>query len=273
MKSDRIFTNQILSPVGHISTAAHLHEALGVPRGLMRRYSTHGLIYLLSGEGVFMDSTGFETDVKAGDLILLFPGIAHEYHPTKGKSWEEIYVFFEGSVFNLWMLSGLMQPTEPVLRLNPIDYWSEELNRLIGWRPLLGPEEALKQICALQHFLSAAFCEQVNLYEDGSRKKWVDTACGLLRQGKTPQEVAREMGQTYETFRKDFVHRTGSAPGKFRAECLIHRGAEMLLNRDCSLAEIADELGFSDAFHFSARFKQMTGKSPREFRALTPEVR
>ena len=40
---------------------------------------------------------------------------------------------------------------------------------------------------------------------------------------------------------------------------LVHE--ERLTNR-----EIADQLGFSDEFHFSHRFKQVTGRSPAQFR-------
>jgi AraC-like DNA-binding protein len=41
----------------------------------------------------------------------------------------------------------------------------------------------------------------------------------------------------------------------------------MLLNTDRTLEDVADELGFSDAFHFSKAFKAGIGFSPRQFRA------
>lgn len=272
MKTGCVFTNQITSPVGQVLSAGHLEHALGVPGGEHRRYNAYGLVYLISGKGTFSDHTGFKAEIGAGNLVLLFPGIEHEYRPRKGTTWEEIYLLFDGSVFNLWMLNGLMTPSKPVLTLHPVDYWAEELNQLIGWRPLIAQQEALKQICALQHFLAAAFCEQANIYNKGRNKQWIDRACDFLRQGQTPQQTAQKMGLSYETFRKDFSRRTGIAPAKYRAKCQMHRAAEMLLHHDITLTEIADEFGFTDAYHFSNRFKQLTGKSPREFRNQAPQV-
>lgn len=39
---------------------------------------------------------------------------------------------------------------------------------------------------------------------------------------------------------------------------------------DLSDKQIAAELGFCDEFHFSRRFKQITGRSPRAFRSGLP---
>lgn len=270
--SDQIFSNQMASPLGHILSAGYLKHALGVPVGETRCYTTYGLIYLLKGSGMFRDASGFETEIETGDLVLLFPGIEHEYRPASGTTWEEIYLLFDGAIFDLWMRNGVMTTTEPILKLHSIDYWREELNQLIGWRPLLAHPEALKQICALQCFLAAAFCEQENLYETGRRTQWIERACSFLKQGQSPQVVAREMGQSYDAFRKEFVQQTGMAPGKYRAKSQMHRAAEMLVHHHITLAEIAEELGFSDAYHFSNRFKQLTGESPREFRKRTPRA-
>ncbi len=45
----------------------------------------------------------------------------------------------------------------------------------------------------------------------------------------------------------------------------------MLEHTHLSNKEVAEALGFSDAFHFSRRFKQMTGTAPRAFRSQSKE--
>jgi len=37
--------------------------------------------------------------------------------------------------------------------------------------------------------------------------------------------------------------------------------------------QIAERLGFCDEFYFSRRFKQLTGRSPRQFREELPRTR
>lgn len=46
----------------------------------------------------------------------------------------------------------------------------------------------------------------------------------------------------------------------------MNHAAEELLNSSLSIQEIADQLGFTDAFTFSRAFKRIQGRSPREFR-------
>ena len=40
----------------------------------------------------------------------------------------------------------------------------------------------------------------------------------------------------------------------------------LLVHSDQAVAEIADGLGFCDPFHFSKRFKRLTGESPSDYR-------
>ena len=53
----------------------------------------------------------------------------------------------------------------------------------------------------------------------------------------------------------------------------IDAACAMLQQPGATTRTIAASLGFSDEFHFSRRFKQITGMSPREFRRLLPRGR
>lgn len=48
------------------------------------------------------------------------------------------------------------------------------------------------------------------------------------------------------------------------------RGAEMLLAPEASVKQVAEELGFADAFHFSRTFKKLMGLPPAQFTRLRP---
>jgi len=100
---------------------------------------------------------------------------------------------------------------------------------------------------------------------------WLDESQHLLAEPVagnwlTPHEVARKVGLSYENFRKQFVQRTGVAPGQFQKVRRIERACAAIYQGSHGFKELADELGFCDVFHFSKVFKQVVGDTPSEFR-------
>lgn len=62
--------------------------------------------------------------------------------------------------------------------------------------------------------------------------------------------------------------RNGLSPYQYVTNKRIHRACELLGSSKRSIAEIGFEVGFSGQSHFSARFKQVVGATPREYRKL-----
>jgi AraC-like DNA-binding protein len=80
-------------------------------------------------------------------------------------------------------------------------------------------------------------------------------------------ELARLTGLGRVRFSTEFKRVFGLPPVKYIMRKRLERARYMLLNTDRTLEDVADELGFSDAFHFSKAFKAGIGFSPRQFRA------
>ena len=59
---------------------------------------------------------------------------------------------------------------------------------------------------------------------------------------------------------------TGLPPQAFLMKCRIHRAIDLLKDPSRTITEVADELGFASSQHFATRFRQETGKTPREWR-------
>src|SRR5205085_11114040 len=100
--------------------------------------------------------------------------------------------------------------------------------------------------------------------------QWRESAENKLASGKLGMpsltQIAAELGMSYSAFRKRFVQVTGKSPGEYRADEIVRRACLKLLEAHDTLAMIADDLGFHDAFHLSRRFKQVVGMSPQDFR-------
>ncbi|MFA5204066.1 MAG: AraC family transcriptional regulator [Lentisphaeria bacterium] len=71
-----------------------------------------------------------------------------------------------------------------------------------------------------------------------------------------------------------FCHRFaqcfGLGPAAWRNRRRIDRGIPLLLGTERTLDDIAGELGFANAFHFSRMFKRVTGLAPDRFRHRRP---
>ncbi|MCZ7648071.1 MAG: AraC family transcriptional regulator [Planctomycetota bacterium] len=102
--------------------------------------------------------------------------------------------------------------------------------------------------------------------EDEARKR-IHEACRMLEQsadGREPlEEIARDLGLSYATFRKHFREELGVSPGTYRIRQRIQRACRLLPQH--SVKCVAAELGYPDPFTFSSQFKAAMGVSPQGF--------
>ena len=78
--------------------------------------------------------------------------------------------------------------------------------------------------------------------------------------------LAMNMNMRPETFSRSFSSCFGTSPSQYVQRKKMATARQLLSDTGRKLQDIAEELGFTDAFHFSKTFKRLTGKSPREFR-------
>jgi AraC-like DNA-binding protein len=67
-------------------------------------------------------------------------------------------------------------------------------------------------------------------------------------------------------FAREFKRTAGVTPHYYLLKKRVERAKNLLSRSDLSLAEIALASGFSDQSHFTRRFRQILGATPREFR-------
>jgi AraC family transcriptional regulator len=67
-------------------------------------------------------------------------------------------------------------------------------------------------------------------------------------------------------FARFFKQSTGLAPHQYVLKCRIDEGKRLMRQTTLDLAEIAQQLGFRDQSHFTARFRKLTGVTPKRWR-------
>lgn len=243
----------------------------GVGHKKMRILGSYALVYLLEGSGRYCDTKGRDFSVCRGDLLLIFPEIAHRYGPEPGTRWSEIYLVFTGSVFDLWREANLLFEQHPLVHLDPVPFWQTQIAEAIPQNT--DTPDRLAAVCRLQTLL-------VNLHRAARQQnvaisQWFQTAkkelSKELQQPIDLPQLARRLGLSYESFRKKFTLLAGMPPARFRLVQRIRAASTLLYEQQLTNSQIAERLGFTDEFHFAKTFKKITGQTPRTFRLRLPQ--
>lgn len=256
-------------PLGSASLAGFLRSDRGIYAHKMRILEHFALVYLIDGSGHFSDALGTQAKIGLGHLLLLFPDVAHAYWPNPGTSWETIYVVFNGPVFHLWRSLGLLNDRQPVRTLRPIDFWTQRVEEAVDRRGLFG--RSVLEACRLQQLLADMLDHDARQYDDANQR-WLASVTKKLQNDASANEhadwesVARKFDMTAAAFRKKFTKLAGVPPARFVARQVIARASRLMQDEGLSNKQIAEACGFCDEFHFSRRFKQVTGLTPRQFR-------
>lgn len=78
--------------------------------------------------------------------------------------------------------------------------------------------------------------------------------------------LVRDSGYSESYFLRRFRTFTGLPPKQYYLRLKVETAQTLLHETDLSVAEIAEQLSFTDQFYFSKTFKQWTGSSPSTFR-------
>ncbi|MEK6795921.1 MAG: AraC family transcriptional regulator [Spirochaetota bacterium] len=84
--------------------------------------------------------------------------------------------------------------------------------------------------------------------------------------------LADELMATTDVLRLAFKKRYGVTPMRYLVEKRINAAKEMLAGSSKKIGSIAVECGFESEYYFSRLFRQVTGASPRDYRAKAVAV-
>jgi AraC-like DNA-binding protein len=265
----------VICPMGQIiyagtkwnSKATYAHAP---PPDYMRPTPHFLLVYTLEGEADYVDSTGVKTVLRKGTLLWATPGVNQSYGPRPGVRWSEFFMWFGGPLFDTWQAQGFPGERTRLLTLEPLEYWIKRFCDLVEPPHTTPWETPLVRLCRLQQILAEAIQIEEAGQHTADNTAWRETVCRTLAEGTLTSpsltEIAASTHVSYTLFRKRFLQLTGTTPSRYRTVEIIRRGCRQLLETDDPLSQIAVDLGFHDSFHFSRRFKQVVGLSPRDFR-------
>ena len=79
-------------------------------------------------------------------------------------------------------------------------------------------------------------------------------------------DISSQFGFSLSYLTKIFTVHTGTPPSKYLKEHRMSAAKKLLITSTFPISKIAEKVGYSDQFHFSKTFKNLVGKSPKQFR-------
>ena len=239
---------------------------------------------ILDGEGEFQVD-GRVYPVRKGDLLLLNPGVSHQSRNVEGKRpATEFYAAFTNIHFRDMDCNQIRFPRGTFL-LHPKEKTFLHLTRLA--------ESMMLESCSAQpgrYFMLKAYLTQMILllyreqvtcekpkaqgyiFESANKKYVVEQIVDYLDHHYSEKisldQIAQNMYLSPFYISRIFKSQVGDTPINYLINLRMEKARELLVEKqDCSIQEIAQCVGYEDAYHFSKLFKKHYGNSPSQYRA------
>jgi len=208
---------------------------------------------------------------RAGDMVVIGPGCPHACNPTAGQSITYVMFYLAREWFAPESAAaGYPRFPEPVLTDAPL---------LAQWRAL-GDAFAADPANADADALRSAVAALVERHAipDGSPLTprdldAVEAAKRILGQHLAQKiditTLAAATGLSRSHLSRAFTAREGLPPHTYQNQLRVERAKE-LIGAGCTFAETAAAAGFSDQAHFTRVFREFTGATPSQYRAVSP---
>lgn len=229
-----------------------------------------------------------------GNILFILPEIRHEYWKSVNNKvyncmfYPQVLGEDMGALAQLPFLNRILQP-HPHIKWGKIHLKSdvrhdievllkkmadESNQKLLGW-------ELRSKALFTDFLISLSRVWNSGTAADHDGKEFageiLPTPSGMMhllevsaKNKMSVEKMAAKAGYSAEHFSRVFKKLTGLTPSAYLTSMRIAAAAEQLLDKNLSIAEVAENAGFDDVNYFSRVFKKETGKTPSAFRANTP---
>ena len=226
---------------------------------------SHTLLWFKNCSAKITDSTGKVLTAEKNQIAYMSKGIEYSvdfFNTTPNQDDSVVFHFQLQNIDNEEIAPALhpqicIKNVDSALALS-IQQAAEEFNKNIVCIPI---------ITSVIYQILGAACQRQRKRVVNHKYKYISEGIELMENNsdKTLNEIAEICGVSEGYFRKLFKEYSGENPIDFRQKHRIEKAKQLLLLDTHSIGEIADELHFSDIYHFSKTFKKITGISPQKY--------
>lgn len=258
----------LVTDAGYFPTARghHVERNKGTP--------THLVIACLRGQGWFSTAAG-NRPVKAGDLVWLRANQPHAYGADLHDPWTIGWVHFSGDEAEGWN-NHIGFPAGAASVLSHVT--AEGITALKLEQIYLSLERGYStaELISAAIMLRTAFDMAAHAVRHGGATRSANERISAVREhlrenlagAHRLDELAAAAGLSVPHFCSLFRRQTGYAPIDFLIRQRIQRACTLLDTTDGSVASIAADVGYEDAYYFTRCFRRIVGCPPRVYRKI-----
>lgn len=232
---------------------------------------TNIMIFCMAGTGWVSLSRKPKVPVRQGGLVFIPAGRPHRYGASEETPWQIHWVHFSGlrSADYLALLGGdffgEVLPGGSEVIVSAFEQAQEVLSEGYTDSGLLLLSASLSRLLALA-IQSRQPCGNKSRLTGLRILQSMQWLRKHLAEPLALPEIARRAGISVPHFCALFKKQTGLSPMRYLMHARMTRACALLDSTDKSVAEISQEVGFRDAFHFTKTFHAVVGSSPSAYR-------
>lgn len=228
------------------------------------------IIYVLSGQGKYIDYKGKTHPLTPGSFFMRLPCIKHTSIIEPGSEWHEMFLAFGPQQCKALIDMGFINTEQPVgfignqpalldqaWELLNLMYKAEQSEMHYVFKSISSLLLDMLSINAQEKKMprNVVMIEKVSSYITEHIEKRI-----------TIDDISRNFGISSTKLRKDFKQFKGISLGSYMIRKRIETSFRYLGDPDISIGEIAEMLGYNNVYDFSNQFKKLTGHSPSRYR-------
>lgn len=239
---------------------------------------------ILNGTGEFCIDDEI-VPVTKGDLLLLNPGMVHQSRVIDPQNpTTEFYAGFTNIHFRHMEYNQIRFP-DGIFLLHPKEKTFLALTRLAESMTLESCNAQPGRYFMLKAYLTQMilllYREQIEyqkpkslgyIFESTNKKYIVEKIMDYMDKHYNEKisldHIAQNMYLSPFYISRIFKSETGDTPINYLISLRMEKARKLLLEKhDCSIQEVAQRVGYDDAYHFSKLFKKHCGSSPSRYRS------
>ena len=227
-----------------------------------RYYEFYGISHLTKGRGWYWTPGNCPKTIEPGQVVVTTPGYIQDYAGYDSEYVQD-YICFCGPVADHLFKAGVIRNSQQKIGNSRL------LLPIINQVKDPSVSSQIKANTMLQNLLVELYFSRLSPTGCDNYPR-INSLLEMLREEPEKNWKGSEMAEisdmSLSQFHRVFRGQTGYTPKKYLDMIRIQLAAELLCVAENSVTSIASRMGYSDMFHFSRRFKQLTGYSPLNYR-------
>lgn len=238
---------------------SNYYSCIGKPK------PSHTFLWFKNCRAIITDKNGNVITAEKNQITYMAKGLEYivEFFDTAPDQIDSIVIHFQMTDLKNQEIAPILIPFICIKNVDiplaiSIENSMNEFNKNVVCLP---------EIAAVIYQMFSFICQNQRNKLVKNEFRYIQKGIELIENNteKSLNEIAKICGVSEGYFRKLFKEYSGENPIDFRQKHRIEKSKQLLLLGIYSMGEIAEELHFSDIYHFSKTFKKIVGVSPRTF--------